>query len=154
MSTIRPNSHQPGQPTPWGHKGRPGHVGEPLRQPLHEDNPTEYLYRVNYNHPSPSGVYMLLNIRQGKGYVGSTKNLTARISHHFRLLEEGVHPNRDMQHSFTSYGPVAWSAIVLERCSYGYLTSAEQKWINRLRHMLFNRQYQVVRPQDREVSFD
>lgn len=110
----------------------------------------EYLYVINYNEPSPMGVYALTNVKTGWHYVGSSKDLTARASQHFRSLEDGTHFNRDLQYSFNESGAAAFSFIVLERCPEELLTETEQKWLNRLKRKSFNKQMKVRRPEDLE----
>lgn len=46
------------------------------------------------------GIYRILNTRNGKFYVGSTKNLRKRKSEHFRLLRNNKHFNRFLQSAY------------------------------------------------------
>jgi len=49
-----------------------------------------------------TGVYLIRDIRNGKFYVGSAKNLSARLSSHFHLLKHGLHTNTDLQDAHNS----------------------------------------------------
>lgn len=109
----------------------------------------EWLYAVNYNDPTPIGVYAIVNVVNGRLYVGSTVDLTRRASQHWRALEDNLHHNRELQYSFTNHGPHAFTFIVLERCSEDQLMAVEQKWLNRLAKRAFNKQLRVMRPEER-----
>lgn len=110
----------------------------------------DYLYTPSYNHPSPVGVYAMMSVRSGKLYVGSTTNFSNRNAQHFKLLEEGIHFNRNLQYDFNLYGPATFSFVVLESgISPDLLEKREQVWIQRLgKHTkLFNIQQVAQRPE-------
>ncbi|MSU03105.1 GIY-YIG nuclease family protein [Tissierella pigra] len=46
------------------------------------------------------GVYALVNLENGKCYVGQTKNLRNRISQHFGKLKKGEHDSETMQDDY------------------------------------------------------
>lgn len=48
------------------------------------------------------GIYRIVNRRNGKFYVGSTKNAKVRCSTHFRLLRNGKHHCDDLQNEYTA----------------------------------------------------
>lgn len=109
-------------------------------------NYTSYLYQTNYNNPIPSGVYAIVNVVAYSLYVGSTVNFTQRMGQHFKALEEGIHHNRRLQHSFDAHGASSFSFVVLERVpDRDRLEGAEQRWLDRLQHLALNSQGHVRR---------
>ena len=61
----------------------------------------------------PSGIYMILNLLNGKRYVGSAVNPKRRRRDHFRKLRKGIHKNAHLQNAFKKYGENAfgWEAL-------------------------------------------
>lgn len=51
---------------------------------------------------SKTGVYLLIDKRSSQFYVGSTSNLSDRISHHKRTLNRGEHSNPTLQVLYNS----------------------------------------------------
>lgn len=45
-----------------------------------------------------SGIYKITNTRNGKVYVGQSKNVYKRRMEHFTALAHHAHPNKKMQH--------------------------------------------------------
>jgi len=94
----------------------------------------DYLYDPSYNTPSPSGIYALVDVHGGKLYIGSTKNFNDRNAQHFKLLEEGIHYNRNLQYQFDQAGPSSFSFVVLEYIpDLTLLEGREQIWIDRFK---------------------
>jgi len=60
-----------------------------------------------------SGVYEIVNLTNGKRYVGSALNLKGRKRDHWRYLREGNHHNRYLQRSWNKYGADAFVFRVL-----------------------------------------
>jgi|WetSurMetagenome_2_1015567.scaffolds.fasta_scaffold178169_1 hypothetical protein len=113
----------------------------------------DWLYNHNYNHPTPCGVYALVDVVADKVYVGSTVDLTRRATQHFRSLEEGVHHNRNLQYLWDVDGANSFSFVVLE--SIGdrmWLESREQVWLNRFRERALNRVMKVKRDDEWEIA--
>lgn len=50
------------------------------------------------------GIYMILNIKNNKMYIGSSKNVKERINEHKRELRKGIHINKHLQNSWNKYG--------------------------------------------------
>ena len=61
-----------------------------------------------------SGIYMILNLLNGKRYIGSAVNLRTRRHDHFSALRRGTHKNPHLQHAFSKYGRNAFGWVVLE----------------------------------------
>jgi len=58
------------------------------------------------------GIYALVNLENGKCYVGKTSNLRKRISQHLSQLKAGKHQNRAMQEDYnTGY---IFKSVILE----------------------------------------
>lgn len=76
------------------------------------------------------GIYFLINIENGKLYIGQTVNLRTRISGHFTNLKNGTHCNRHLQYAFNSSGKDSFYPYVAEFCSIEKLTEREQFWID------------------------
>lgn len=89
----------------------------------------------------PMGVYQIKNKRNGKLYIGSTKNLLGKINSHKFQLKNGLHPNREMQKEFKEIGEEGFSFDILDRLepkedlNYDYsekLKTLEAMWIEKL----------------------
>lgn len=59
---------------------------------------------LKYSHdgefPKKAGVYILVNQKNGKVYIGCTRNVRARIATHRSLLLSGRHYSEELQHAF------------------------------------------------------
>ena len=89
----------------------------------------------------PMGVYQIRNRKNGKLYIGSTKNLLGKINSHKFQLKNGLHPHREMQKEFNEIGEEGFSFDVLDRLepredvNYDYteeLKTLEAMWIEKL----------------------
>lgn len=45
-------------------------------------------------------IYYLFNTNTGKGYIGYTNDLNRRLYDHLKQLDEGIHPNTDLQEDY------------------------------------------------------
>ena len=82
-----------------------------------------------------SGVY-LIQVR-GRGYVGSTVNITRRWKEHRRDFRRGVHANKWLQHLWDKYGSEAFAWSTLELVGAPDLLVREQFWVDTL-HPAYN----------------
>lgn len=62
----------------------------------------------------PSGIYMILNLLNGKRYIGSAVNLEGRRKDHFRGLRNNKGENSHLQSAYSKYGGNAFGWEVLE----------------------------------------
>jgi len=78
-----------------------------------------------------SGVYAIVNLENGKTYIGSTINFENRWGQHKRALSCGVHDNSHLQRSWDKYGPETFEFGVLEYLdNLDELVLAEQFWMD------------------------
>ncbi|MEE3952807.1 GIY-YIG nuclease family protein [Peribacillus frigoritolerans] len=59
---------------------------------------------IKYSHdgdfPKKAGVYILVNQKNGKVYIGCTRSVRARIASHRSLLLSGSHYSEELQQAF------------------------------------------------------
>lgn len=77
-----------------------------------------------------SGIYAIVNIANGKLYIGSAVKLNRRKSQHLNKLNLDTHRNRHLQSSFNKYGKDYFVFKVVEYCEIKDLIAREQIWIN------------------------
>lgn len=75
-----------------------------------------------------AGVYAIRNIRNGKMYIGSSKNLNRRRRRHFTQLKLNKHHNSHLQSAYNNKSYFVFG--VLKLCKPGKRLSLEQKYIN------------------------
>lgn len=83
-----------------------------------------------------SSVYCIVNMINGKKYVGSTgRTLATRKKQHLYELRKGKHPSKLMQHEYNIFGEASFIFYVVEKVKTFdrlELFSVEQKWIDTL----------------------
>jgi group I intron endonuclease len=75
------------------------------------------------------GIYGILNLSNGKVYIGQTTNLEKRSSNHFWHLRKGTHRNSHLQRAFKKYGENNFKFCILEKISEEFLDERERIWI-------------------------
>jgi len=79
------------------------------------------------------GIYRIVNVDNGKTYVGCTNNLSRRRNQHRYKLRRGIHGNPRLQKDFTDFGEESFAFLVLERVKdKTLLLTLEQTWIDKL----------------------
>jgi len=73
-----------------------------------------------------SGIYKITNISNSKFYIGSSKNISKRLSDHFCSLKGNYHCNNKLQNSFNKYGFNNFKTKVLATCPPEYLLKLER----------------------------
>lgn len=79
---------------------------------------------------SKSGVYSITNKKNGKRYIGSTSNLTARWKAHRLRLKWGKHHSPHLQRAWEQDGSESFAFEAIENCPPSELASREQYWID------------------------
>lgn len=100
--------------------------------------------------PAGRGVYRILNMANGKQYIGSSGNMKRRALSHRSQLRRGKHYNRHLQFAWDKYGEAAFAWEVVEViASEEVLVVAEQRYIDILRgqsgHLCYNLMADAVR---------
>lgn len=81
-----------------------------------------------------SGIYRIINIVNGKFYIGSSKNLEKRKKEHFRELKANKHANAKLQHAYNKYGKDSFKFEILEHVvDVSSLLNTEQKWLDKFK---------------------
>jgi hypothetical protein len=65
--------------------------------------------------PRPAGIYRVRNTASGKSLVGSTTDLPGLLNRQRFQLENGSHPDRELQSDWNELGPGAFEFEVLDR---------------------------------------
>jgi len=73
-----------------------------------------------------SGVYAIININDGRRYVGSSVNIRYRFTHHRSLLRAGKHHSIHLQAAWNKYGSASFAFRILELCAECDLRIREQ----------------------------
>lgn len=81
---------------------------------------------INTPHPN-CGIYEIHCLANGRLYVGSSKNLSKRLSAHRCHLRQGKHHNRHLQRAWDLYGATAFTFQVLSHCSPSERLRMEQE---------------------------
>jgi group I intron endonuclease len=81
---------------------------------------------------SISGIYKILNITNGKCYIGSAVNIAARWRIHTSRLRHGNHHSVKLQRSWNKHGKSAFEFSIIEECEIESLLDREQYWIDSL----------------------
>lgn len=76
------------------------------------------------------GIYMIMNNKNGKKYIGQSQDIEKRWKEHKERLENNKHYNTHLQNSWNKYGKNAFSFIIIERCHKNALNNRERYWIN------------------------
>lgn len=79
---------------------------------------------------SGSGIYEIVNLENGKRYVGSSVNLKSRRREHFSSLCRGNHRNPHLQHAWDKYGEESFEFRVVLHCASEDLLREEQDRID------------------------
>ena len=82
--------------------------------------------------PRIGGIYAIVNLRNGRMYLGSSVNIASRLAHHATALRKRKHPNQHLQASWNKYGSDAFTAEVVALAPPDVLLVAEQCLLARL----------------------
>jgi group I intron endonuclease len=87
-----------------------------------------------------SGIYVIVNTKNGKVYVGQAVDFKGRKNEHWRSLNNNTHKNRHLQAAWNKYGSKVFKFKTLEYCDIDQLDIREQHHIDiyKLRGMAYN----------------
>lgn len=77
-----------------------------------------------------SGIYCIINIKNSKKYIGSSKNIRQRLWSHRAELRHNKHENAHLQSAWNKYGEHNFDYYILENCDKSLLLEREQWYIN------------------------
>lgn len=73
-----------------------------------------------------SGIYQILNLVNGKRYIGSAVRFRTRWAAHRHQLRNGFHHSRHLQSAWNKYGEDSFEFSVIELCEKSDLIAREQ----------------------------
>ena len=78
-----------------------------------------------------SGIYKIVNIKNNKLYIGSSKNIENRWKQHLALLKCGKHHSQHLQYSWNKYGKDLFCFEIIEdNVAQDDLLNREQFWMD------------------------
>ena len=80
-----------------------------------------------------SGIYCILNLINGKRYVGSSVDIKARWARHKYNLKKNKHPNKHLQAAWNKCGKNSFVFEIQELCAVELLKEREEYWIQNYR---------------------
>jgi hypothetical protein len=99
------------------------------------------LIRQYKESPKAAGVFLIKNLANGKGLLGSSLNLHGPLNKHRFMLSTGAHDNRELQQDWNAFGPTAFTFEILQEVQVkdspdfsldDELTLLEEIWLERL----------------------
>lgn len=81
------------------------------------------------NYTSNSGIYVILNTKNQKVYIGKTLDFRERWKDHKKMLNGGYHHNRHLQNAWNKYGAKRFKFLRLEYCEAEELDTREKHYI-------------------------
>jgi group I intron endonuclease len=98
-----------------------------------------------------SGIYSILNEKNGYIYIGSTFDFKRRKNQHVSALNLKKHNNKKLQNAWTKHGSMHFSFNIIEECDKKFLLEKEQFWINFYQSYKQNNGYNLDRFVDRKI---
>ena len=80
-----------------------------------------------------SGVYCIINIKNHKRYIGSSKNIKYRLQSHRSNLRHNNHENQYLQNAWNKYGEDNFDFYIIEKCEESQLLDKEQNYISNIK---------------------
>jgi len=77
-----------------------------------------------------SGIYKITNVKNGKFYIGSAKDIDRRWWEHKNDLKKNKHKNPKLQHAWDFYGENSFEFIILENVIECELFKREQFYLD------------------------
>lgn len=98
-----------------------------------------------------SGIYCIINIKNSKKYIGSSKNIRQRLWSHRAELRHNKHENSHLQNAWNKYGEYNFDYYILEKCEESLLLEKEQFYIDTI-NPEYNMNKETQRPPCTEES--
>ena len=76
-----------------------------------------------------TGIYWIKNNKNGKVYIGQSKDIELRINCHIKALNKDSHYNPKLQNSWNKYGENSFSWEILKECDEKELDYYEKYFI-------------------------
>jgi hypothetical protein len=83
-----------------------------------------------------SGIYKIINTKNGKFYLGSSKNLAQRKKKHKYELSKGKHHSSYLQNAYNKYGAKSFKFVIIEHVEESRLLEVEQHYLNTMKPYL------------------
>lgn len=80
-----------------------------------------------------TGVYEIVNIINGKRYIGSNVNINKRFKTHKRQLKKGTHHSILLQRAYNKYGTDYFKYRVICKCDKNYKQFIEQLYLDSMK---------------------
>lgn len=77
-----------------------------------------------------SGIYIIINTKNQKVYIGQSQDIKTRWANHKRSLDTDTHYNPYLQRAWIKYGAKSFKFQVLEYCSMDQLNEREQNFLD------------------------
>lgn len=86
--------------------------------------------KIQFKLKGKCGIYMLVNLENGKRYVGSSTNIYNRLHEHIHNLNSNKAHNKHLQSSWNKYGQECFMYAILEYCDESVRFEREQYYID------------------------
>ena len=80
-----------------------------------------------------SVIYCIINLKNNKRYIGSSKNIRQRLWYHRAELRHNNHENPHLQASWNKYGEDNFDYYIIEFCDEKTLLEREQNYIDTMK---------------------
>lgn len=80
-----------------------------------------------------SGIYCIVNISNGKRYIGSSNCIRTRLWKHRAELRHNKHENPHLQNAWNKYSEKNFDYYVVEECHVDILLEREQYYVNAMK---------------------
>ena len=80
------------------------------------------------------GIYKILNLKNNKVYIGSSKNIFSRWKEHKKSLRKGSHHNQHLQNSYNKHGCFSFQYIIEEECNESELLVKEELHLSKYKN--------------------
>lgn len=100
-----------------------------------------------------SGIYKIVNLVNGKLYIGQSKNIHKRLTGHKKHLSDNKHQNQHLQRSWNKYGKSNFEFKIIEICDIEELTQREIYWINLYESYSHDKGYNIDLPNEDNTRF-